>query len=314
MPCFVHEKGICESSTVGEGTKIWAFAHVLPGARIGSDCNICDHVFIENDVIMGDRVTVKCGVQLWDGLRVEDDVFIGPNVSFANDYFPRSKVYPEAFLQTHIKSGASIGSNATILPGVTVGKNAMVGAGAVVTTDVPPYAVVYGNPAVIHGYCAEGSGGASGAVFTVPGKDSTAKAPVDLQVGGCMLLPHPSFQDMRGDLVPLEFARDLPFIPQRQFFVYGVTGSRVRGEHAHYVCRQYLMALHGSVHVVVNDGKTSREVCLDSPEWGLLLEPMVWGVQYKFSPDAVLAVYASEAYDNADYIRDFDLFLELVAK
>src|SRR5215472_858170 len=121
MNYFVHPQGICESSAIGAGTRIWAFAHVLPGARIGADCNICDGVFIENDVVLGNRVTVKCGVQLWDGLVVEDDVFIGPNATFTNDPFPRSKVYPKSFAKTLIRRGASIGANATILPGIELG-------------------------------------------------------------------------------------------------------------------------------------------------------------------------------------------------
>lgn len=144
---FVHEKAICESTAVGDGTRIWAFAHVLPGAVIGCDCNVCDHVLIENDVKIGDRVTVKSGVQLWDGLRVHDDVFIGPNATFTNDRFPRSKVYPQKFEHTVIEAGASIGAGAVILPGVRVGARAMVGAGSVVTRDVAPDAVVFGNPA-----------------------------------------------------------------------------------------------------------------------------------------------------------------------
>jgi acetyltransferase-like isoleucine patch superfamily enzyme len=147
-PYFSHPHALVEpGAAIGERTRIWAFAHVLGGARIGADCNICDHVFIENDVIIGDRVTVKCGVQLWDGLRVANDAFIGPNATFTNDLFPRSKEYPERFPETHVQTGASIGANATILAGVTIGEKAMVGAGAVVTTDVPPYAVVVGNPA-----------------------------------------------------------------------------------------------------------------------------------------------------------------------
>ena len=129
---FVHPQGLCDSTDIGAGTRVWAFAHVLKGAHIGADCNICDHVFVENDVVVGDRVTVKCGVQLWDGLRVEDDVFIGPNATFTNDRFPRSKHYPEKFAQTTIGRGASVGANATILPGVTIGQYAMIGAGAVV--------------------------------------------------------------------------------------------------------------------------------------------------------------------------------------
>ena len=150
---LLHPQAMCESKTVGPRTRVWAFAHILPGARIGADCNICDHTFIENDVRLGDRVTVKCGVQLWDGVVVEDDVFIGPNATFANDIFPRSRQRPAKFLATIVKAGASIGANATILPGITIGRGAMVGAGAVVVESVPPYAVVAGNPARVQTGC-----------------------------------------------------------------------------------------------------------------------------------------------------------------
>ena len=144
---MIHQTSDVQSKKIGAGTQIWQFCVVLENAQIGADCNICSHCFIENDVIVGDRVTIKCGVQLWDGLRVEDDVFIGPNVTFINDKHPRSKQYPEEFSKTTLKAGASIGANATILPGVTIGAGAMVAAGAVVTHDVPPGAVVMGNPA-----------------------------------------------------------------------------------------------------------------------------------------------------------------------
>ena len=116
----MHPQGLSESKTIGARTRVWAFAHVLPGARIGTDCNICDHVFVENDVVLGDRVTVKSGVQLWDGLRVGDDVFIGPNATFSNDKYPQSKKYQDKVLQTHIATGASIGSGANILPGLKI--------------------------------------------------------------------------------------------------------------------------------------------------------------------------------------------------
>src|SRR3989338_7071670 len=152
MEYFVHPNALCESTTIGERTHIWAFAHVLPGARIGRECNICDGVFVENDVVVGDRVTVKCGVQLWNGVVLEDDVFVGPNVTFTNDIFPRSKKYPEKFAKTVVRRGASIGANATILPGIAIGQNAMVGAGAVVTKSVPANAKVVGNPARIVDY------------------------------------------------------------------------------------------------------------------------------------------------------------------
>ncbi len=143
----IHYLADVQSSDIGEGTRIWQFCVVFAGAKIGANCNICAQVLIENDVVIGDNVTVKSGVQLWDGVRIEDHVFIGPNVTFTNDLFPRSKVFPEKFLQTIIKKGASIGANATILPGVTVGENAIVGAGSVVTKDVFAGSIVIGNPA-----------------------------------------------------------------------------------------------------------------------------------------------------------------------
>jgi acetyltransferase-like isoleucine patch superfamily enzyme len=145
-PPFIHERALVETDSVGAGTRIWAFAHVLAGAVIGADCNVCDHTFIEGDVIVGDRVTLKSGVYLWDGLRVEDDVFIGPQATFTNDARPRSR-QPFQLLHTTVRRGASIGAGAVILPGLTIGERAMVGAGAVVTRDVNAGAVVVGNPA-----------------------------------------------------------------------------------------------------------------------------------------------------------------------
>lgn len=152
MSTFIHPSSDVQSSHIGEDTRIWQFCVVLPNARIGSNCNICANVLIENDVTIGNNVTVKSGVQLWNGLRVEDDVFIGPNVTFTNDKFPRSKVYPHTFPQTTIQKGASIGGGAVILPGITIGEQAMIGAGSVVTRPVPARAIVVGNPARIVGY------------------------------------------------------------------------------------------------------------------------------------------------------------------
>lgn len=145
---FVHPLSDVQTNEIGAGTRIWQYCVVFAGAKIGKNCNICAQVLIENDVVIGDNVTVKSGVQLWDGLRIEDNVFIGPNVTFANDIFPRSR---ESFqlLETVVKAGASVGANATILPGITIGEKAMVGAGSVVTKDVPAGSVVLGNPARI---------------------------------------------------------------------------------------------------------------------------------------------------------------------
>lgn len=149
---FKHPQALVESEQVGRDTRIWAFVHVLPGARIGAECNICDHVFIENEVVVGDRVTVKSGVQLWDGVTLEDDVFVGPNATFTNDPAPRSRKRPATWPRLLVKRGASIGANATLLPGITIGEYSMVGAGAVVTRSVPSHAVVIGNPARIVRY------------------------------------------------------------------------------------------------------------------------------------------------------------------
>ena len=133
---MIHSLSDVQSKNIGKNTNIWQFCVILPNADIGDNCNICSHCFIENDVKIGNNVTVKCGVQLWDGITIEDNVFIGPNVTFCNDKYPRSKCYPNEFLKTVVKKGASIGANATILPGVTIGENAMIAAGAVVTKNV----------------------------------------------------------------------------------------------------------------------------------------------------------------------------------
>jgi acetyltransferase-like isoleucine patch superfamily enzyme len=144
---FIHPSSDVQSKQIGEGTRVWQYVVILPGAVIGRDGNICSHCFIENKVVVGDRVTVKCGVQLWDGVTLEDDVFVGPNATFTNDLEPRSRNDAAKLLPTLVKKGASIGANATILPGLTIGEGAMVGAGAVVTKDVPPRTLVVGNPA-----------------------------------------------------------------------------------------------------------------------------------------------------------------------
>ncbi|MFU0967500.1 acyltransferase [Kluyvera ascorbata] len=144
---FIHKLSDVQSSNIGQGTRIWQFSVILSGAKIGVDCNICAHTLVENDVVIGNCVTIKSGVYIWDGVTIEDDVFIGPCVAFTNDKKPRSKQYHDEYPRTIIKKGASIGANATILPGITIGEGAMIGAGAVVTRDVLPNTTVVGNPA-----------------------------------------------------------------------------------------------------------------------------------------------------------------------
>lgn len=309
MSHFVHPNALCETDAVGEGTRIWAFAHVLPGARIGRDCNICDGVFVEGDVTVGDRVTVKCGVQLWNGVRLHDDVFVGPNATFTNDLFPRSRQYPDRFLETVVEAGASIGANATILPGLRIGSGAMVGAGSVITRSVPANAIVAGNPARIIGYVSEHAVAAAETKTETAGDAAPGVSATTVQ--GVNLHRLPQFLDMRGSLSASEFERDLPFRPQRHFVIYDVPTQEIRGEHAHKRCHQFLICVHGSVQVLADDGKRRQEFVLDAPSLGIHLPPMIWGTQYRYSSDAVLLVFASEPYQADDYIRSYDEFLAL---
>ena len=149
---FIHELADAQSINIGKSTSIWQFVIILPNAKIGINCNICSHVFIENDVSIGNNVTIKNGVQIWDGITIADNVFIGPNVTFTNDLVPRSKNFPKRFLQTKINTGCSIGANATIIGGITLGLYSFVGAGSVVTKSIEDFSVYYGNPATKRGY------------------------------------------------------------------------------------------------------------------------------------------------------------------
>lgn len=311
MKSFIHPLSDVQSNNIGEGTRIWQYCVVFAGAKIGANSNICAQVLIENDVVIGDNVTVKSGVQLWDGVRIEDNVFIGPNAAFSNDLFPRSKAYPEKFLETTVKAGASIGANATILPGVTIGEGAMVGAGAVVTRTVPPNAIVVGNPARIIGYANTKAEEQAKKVSVTgnrkpPFSDTTS-------VRGVTTHKFPLITDIRGNLSVGEFEKHIPFIPKRYFIVFDVPSKETRGEHAHRVCHQFLICVRGSCAVLADDGANRTEIILDSPDKGIYLPPMVWGVQYKYSADAVLLVFASHHYDATDYIRNYSEFTNAIS-
>lgn len=297
---FVHPQGLCESTDVGEGTRIWAFAHVLPRAVIGRDCNICDHVFVENDVRVGDRVTVKCGVQLWDGVELEDDVFVGPNATFTNDKYPRSKQYPASFPRTIVRRGASIGANATILPGITIGEKAMVAAGAVVTRDVPAFAQVRGVPAREHK-----------TVSDVPAVKAQER---ELQtksqgIDACRLIDLPRIGDPRGNLTFVEGGTHIPFQIARVYYLYDVPGGESRGGHAHRNLEQLIVAMSGSFDVVVDDGKRRKTFTLNRSYVGLYMPTMIWRELINFSSGAVCTVMASQRYDESDYYREYQDFV-----
>jgi acetyltransferase-like isoleucine patch superfamily enzyme/dTDP-4-dehydrorhamnose 3,5-epimerase-like enzyme len=306
MPYFQHPMALVETPHVGDGTRVWAFAHILPGAVIGGDCNICDHTFIENDVRVGNRVTIKSGVQLWNGVVVEDDVFIGPNATFTNDRFPRSRYYEKPLSSTLVRQGASIGANSTILPGIIIGQRALVGAGSVITRDVPAFTIVAGNPARIMGY-----------VDSNPYHPVQAGAlpdnvgPHPSSVSGVTIYRLPVFSDLRGLLSVGEIGSFVPFEVKRFFLVYQVPSREVRGEHAHHDQHQFLVCVHGECRLIVDDGTVREEVHLNSPSIGVHIAPMVWAVQYRYSADAVLMALSSGEYRPEDYIRDYDEFQKL---
>lgn len=307
MAGYRHPTSLIASTNIGDGTRIEAFVNICEGAVIGTDCNICDHVFIENEVIVGNRVTIKCGVFLWNGVTIEDDVFIGPGVGFTNDLYPRSIVHSETRVPTLVRKGASIGANATILAGVTIGMNAIVGAGSVVTADVPPNAIVRGNPARIGRNLESGAGRRKIAPPSPAGESRL------LSVPAVRLFQMPSIKDLRGTLSFGEIGAHLPFAPKRYFLIYDVPSKDIRGEHAHRKLEQLLMCVAGDCRVVVDDGRSRDEVTLNRPDLGIYIPPMVWGIQYKYSHDAVLLVLASEEYDPEGYIRDYDEFLRLTS-
>jgi len=261
-------------------------AHVDPAATLAQDC------------------VVKTGAYICAGVTLEHSTYVGANAVFADA--PDAK----ASAPTRVKAHAWIGPNATIHAGLTIGARSVVRPGSVVTRSVPPAAIVEGNPASIVGYVGVTDHQATpimpiGAPTKRPSVQSTP-------VHGVTLHHFAMVPDLRGNLTVGEFDRQVPFRPLRYFLVFDVPNREVRGEHAHRKCHQFLICVRGSCAVIADDGVSKIEVALDSPDRGLYLPPMTWGVQYKYSPDAMLMVFASDYYDAADYIREYDEFQELV--
>jgi acetyltransferase-like isoleucine patch superfamily enzyme/dTDP-4-dehydrorhamnose 3,5-epimerase-like enzyme len=307
MTIYSHPTALVKSRKIGDRTRIQAFTHILENAQLGEACYIGDHVLIEDDVKIGNFVKIQSGVKIYGGTIIEDHVQIGPNTTFINTSLQPDERIPESETRTVIKNGASIGANATILPGLKVGIFARVEAGSVVTSNVPPYAIVFGNPAQIKGYSTTHR-------QTSPDIEMQASAINDeSHIHGVKLYELPEIRDLRGSLSFAEYGEKLPFIPKRYFLIYDVPSKEVRGEHAHHTLHQFLICVRGSITVMVDDGKNRAIYELNQPNLGLHLPPMVWAAQYQ-AQDAVLLVLASDVYNSEDYIRDYNEFLEALSR
>lgn len=242
------------------------------------------------------------GVYIDSGVEIENSVTIEANCSILSE-----DLINNTHLKTSIKSGSRIRSGSTIYPGVTIHSNAIVMPGSVVTRSVPPLAIVQGNPATIIGYK---STYIQNDVKITQHTENKA-AVIASKVENVTLHNLPLVSDLRGDLSVGEFERQVPFSVKRYFLVFSVPTAETRGEHAHKKCQQFLICVKGSCKVIADDGKSREEFILDQPNKGLYLPSMTWGIQYQYSQDAVLLVFASDYYDNSDYIRDYDEFIKL---
>ena len=284
-----------ETPLATEESLIDIFARVMPSVIVGRSVRVAAQAFVGECALLGDRVQVAELACIGAGVRVEADARIDAGAILAGGQEPA----------TVVRSGASIGAGAVVSAGLHIGQNACIAPGAVVTRSVPPNAIISGNPGQISGYVdahdvgrIEGTGGDVGARVTA--------------VRGVTLHRLPEVEDLRGNLSVGEIGADVPFEVKRYFLVHGVPNMEIRGEHAHRQCHQFLIAVHGSIRVVADDGVSRAEFVLDRPSLGLHLPPMTWGIQYRYSADAVLLVLASHHYDGGDYIRDHDEFLTLV--
>ena len=283
MSTSIHPTAVVETEDLGEG------------------CTVQEYVSLGAGVVLADDVRVEAGARLLGNVRVDRSATIGSNAVLGRSDGPP----PEGIA---VGRGVRINANATVLPGVTIGRGAVVEAGSVVGVDVPAHAVVSGSPARIVGYVNS---------FPAPTEpevlDPTSlSVPTVTGVPGVVLHPLSRARDLRGSLAALEFS-ELPFAPRRAFAVYGVPDESIRGAHAHRTCGQLLICMSGAVSCVADDGASRQELRLSSPEIGLLIPPLVWSMQYRYSWDAVLVVLAELPYDPDDYIRDYEEFLELAS-
>jgi UDP-2-acetamido-3-amino-2,3-dideoxy-glucuronate N-acetyltransferase len=279
------------------------FKVVDPSAQVGEGTVVGPCAVVDAQVSIGRRCVLESAVHIARGSVVEDDVHLGAHAVLAGG--------PQGVQPAIVRQGAWIGANASVMAGVVIGAKSLVRPGAVVTRSVPPGAIVEGNPANIVGYVDTVQGPVSVLQMPAPARKGSVIEPT--AVKGVTVHHFPVVPDLRGSLTVGEFDREIPFLPKRYFMVFGVPNREIRGEHAHHRCHQFLICVRGSCAVVADDGQQRVEVTLDSPDRGIYLPPMTWGVQYKYSADATLLVFASDYYDSADYIRDYADFIRISA-
>lgn len=277
MSFHQHTTAICESNTIGDQTSVDAYSVISKTARLGKHCKIGCFSHIKDKCDIGNQTSIGSNCVIAEKVQIEEDCKLGDNVS--------------------------------ILAGIQIGQGAVIRSGSVVTRHVPPHAIISGNPAEIEYYASENVESLDQSIVT---SNKKIDAPLSLDVGRSALWPLPNFDDMRGTLTVSEYEKDLPFKPERSFLVYNVPNNKIRGEHAHKQCDQFLIAVHGTLSILLDDGKARREVQLQSPDQGVYMPAGIWGTQYKFSSDAVLLVFASRPYENDDYLRTYADFLNYI--
>ncbi len=293
-----HTSAVVESDDIGVGTRIGALSHVSAGARLGDNTHLGAGVTIGAEVVTGENVTIGSGSHLHGRVLLQRDVVVGQGAIVGAS--PGSTFDPSVI--TVLEADCWVGAGSILFAGITVGHSAVIHPGSVIERPVPAFAIVAGSPARILGYREK-----------FPEKLRTLRADrasknSEIAVGGAQIITFRRYSDMRGLLAVGESGSELPFAPMRLFFVHGVPSREVRGEHAHRVCHQLLVAAHGACSVVIDDGDSRQEILLDDPAKALYIPPMVWATQYKYTADAVLMVLASHPYDPNDYIRSYAEF------
>lgn len=308
----VHPQALCETDRIGSGTRVEAFATLAEGSMVGSGVVIARGATVLRAAEIGDRVRVDVEAVVGEGVRIQSDVVVGPRAILSDLTRSPNEGASDGSGRIVIEQEARIGSNAMVLPGVQISRNAHVCAGAVVTRSVPANAIVSGNPANISGYVPLASRSDDVASNLSVAQTNLRPRLQPSAVAGVSVHRSPVHRDLRGSLVANEFNRDIPFEAKRAFLVFDVPLEQVRGEHAHRGCHQFISCIHGECSLVADDGRAQEEFRLDDPTIGIHIPPMVWSTQYRHTRDAVLLVHASHWYDPDDYIHDYEAFLAQV--